>query len=115
MKRFDKHVFVCEHAREEGNPRGCCSAKNSAAIREALKRKVKEAGLQGAVRINSAGCLDACEFGPVVVVYPEGTWYGGVTIEDVDEILSSHLKENKVVERLIIQDKRFHRDERTTG
>ncbi|MBI2419441.1 MAG: (2Fe-2S) ferredoxin domain-containing protein [Ignavibacteriales bacterium] len=111
MKRYDLHVFVCENKREEGHPRGCCSDKGSVAFREQLKLRVKKLGLPIDVRVNSAGCLDACEFGAVMVVYPEGTWYGGVQEQDIDEIIESHIKLGKPVERLIIKDKRFHKDE----
>ncbi len=100
MAGFERHVFVCTNVREPGHPRGCCSGRGSEAIREALKRAVGEAGLKRRVRINSAGCLDQCEHGPTIVVYPEGVWYGFVTLQDVDEIVRSHLIEGKPVERL---------------
>ena len=111
MKRFDIHMFVCENVRPEDHPRGCCSRKGSVEFREALKKRVKELGLPIQVRVNGAGCLDACEFGVTMVVYPEQIWYGGVTIQDIDEIIESHILHGKPVERLMIQDKRFHRDE----
>jgi (2Fe-2S) ferredoxin len=100
MAPFDRHVFVCEHRRPEGDARGCCAAKDSSEIRERLKAGAKAAGLQGRVRVNTAGCLDHCAHGATIVVYPEAVWYGGVTLEDVDEILQSHLVEGKPVERL---------------
>ena len=68
-----------------------------------LKQEIKQRGLRGTVRANQSGCLDACEFGPSVVVYPEGIWYGRVTPEDVPEILESHLIGGKPVERLRIK------------
>lgn len=110
MKRFEKHIFVCENKRPEGHPRGCCLDKNSAAIREGLKARVKQLGLNTSVRINSSGCLDACEFGPSIVVYPEQIWYGGVQTGDIEEIIQSHIIGNKPVERLQIKDKRFNKD-----
>ncbi len=100
MPPYEHHVFVCENRRPEDDPRGCCAAKGSAEIRARLKTGVKEAGLSGRVRINSAGCLDQCTHGPTVVVYPEAVWYGGVRPEDADEILRSHLIEGRPVERL---------------
>lgn len=110
MKRFEKHIFICENIRPEGHPRGCCHAKGSAEIRALFKERLKSLGLNSTVRANSSGCLDACEFGPSMVVYPEQIWYGGVKKEDVEEIIQSHFINNKPVERLMIRDKRFNRD-----
>jgi len=111
MKRYSKHIFICENKRPEGHPRGCCLDKNSAEVKEKFKKRLKELGLNSIMRANTAGCLDACEFGPVVVVYPEQIWYGNVKPEDVEEIIQSHLIRNEPVERLFIKDKRFHQDE----
>jgi (2Fe-2S) ferredoxin len=110
MKRFNKHIFICENKRPDGHPRGCCQDKGSAEIRDAFKKRLKELGLNSEFRANSSGCLDACEFGVSVVVYPEQIWYGNVRIEDVEEIIQSHLLNNKPVERLMISDKRFNKD-----
>ena len=107
MLRFKHHIFVCENVRPEDDPKGCCSAKGSAAVREAMKREIKQRGLRGIVRANQSGCLDACEFGPSVVIYPEGIWYGGVTPEDVPEIMESHIINGQPVERLKIRDPKF--------
>ncbi len=102
MGRFRHHVFVCGNERPPDDPRGSCGAKGSAAIREALKDELKRRGLKGVVRANAAGCLDACAFGPTVVVYPEGVWYGGVRPEDVPEIVERHLVGGEPVARLLI-------------
>ncbi len=110
MKHYDLHLFVCENKRPNGHPRGCCADKNSVALRELLKEKVKTSGLNINVRVNSAGCLDACEFGAVLVVYPESIWYGGVTEADIDDIIESHLRNRQPVERLMISDKRYNKD-----
>lgn len=107
MPRFEKHIFVCENKREPGHPRGCCSEKGSIEIRKKFKDRLKELGLNSKVRANGAGCLDGCEFGPTVVIYPEQVWYGGVKLEDVEEIIQSHIIKNQPVERLKIKDKRF--------
>jgi (2Fe-2S) ferredoxin len=98
--RFRHHVFVCENRRSEDDPRGSCGAKGSEAIRLALKAELARRGLKGTVRANAAGCLDACAHGPSIVVYPEGVWYGGVRVEDVPEIVESHLVNGVPVERL---------------
>jgi (2Fe-2S) ferredoxin len=102
--RFQHHVFVCENRRDPADPRGCCGAKGSPAIREALKAELHKRGLKGKVRANAAGCLDACAFGPTVVVYPEGVWYGGVKPEDVPEIVERHLVNGEPVERLRMRE-----------
>ncbi len=110
MKRFDKHIFICENKRPEGHPRGCCAEKGSVEIREKFKSRIKALGLNSSIRANASGCLDACEFGISVVVYPEQIWYGKVTMDDVEEIIQSHLINNIPVERLMIRDSRFNRD-----
>jgi (2Fe-2S) ferredoxin len=69
-----------------------------------MKAAVAERGLKGRVRVNTAGCLDQCEHGPTIVVYPEGVWYGFVTLEDVAEIVESHLVNGQPVERLRLPD-----------
>ena len=107
--RFRHHVFVCENRRPESDPRGCCAARGSAEVREAFKVELRRRGLKGLARANSAGCLDACAFGPTVVIYPDGVWYGGVTPADVPEIVESHLLNGKPVERLLVR--RFREQE----
>jgi len=110
MKRFDKHIFVCENQRPEGHPRGCCKDKGSSEIRELFKARIKELGLNSTVRVNTSGCLDACEFGPSMVIYPEQVWYGGVKKEDIEEIIQEHIIKGQPLERLQIKDKRYNRD-----
>jgi (2Fe-2S) ferredoxin len=102
MAGFQYHVFVCENARDPSDPRGSCKHRNSDAVMAALKDGAKAAGLKGKVRVNRAGCLDHCEHGPVVVVYPEAVWYHVPTTEDAEEILNSHLVGGKPVDRLKI-------------
>ena len=101
--RFRHHVFVCENHRDPSDPRGSCGAKGSEAIRAAMKEELARRGLKKLVRANSAGCLDACADGPTVVVYPEGVWYGRVKVEDVPEIVESHLVGGVPVERLVVR------------
>lgn len=103
MSFFDKHVFFCTNQREDGSD--CCANHGAQKARDYVKNKVKELGLsnrQNKIRINSAGCLDRCDEGPVLVVYPEGVWYTFVDESDLDEIIESHLKNGQVVERLKI-------------
>jgi len=100
MPTFERHVFVCTNTRDPGHPRGCCSGKDSGQIREMLKALVKQRGLERRVRVNKAGCLDQCEHGVTVVVYPEAVWYGFVKLGDVEELFESHLVNGKPVDRL---------------
>jgi len=111
--RFRRHVFVCENVRAEDDPRGSCGRKGSAEIRKALKEELKRRGLEKQIRANASGCLDACAFGPSIVVYPEGVWYGHVSVADVPEIVERHLVGGEPVERLRmrrLEDARAERD-----
>ncbi|MHB8348697.1 MAG: (2Fe-2S) ferredoxin domain-containing protein [Acidiferrobacterales bacterium] len=96
------HVFFCVNQRANGE--ACCADKGSPELRDYAKKRIKDLGLagQGGVRINNAGCLDRCAEGPVIVVYPEGTWYTYVDKEDIDEIVEKHLIGGQVVSRLQI-------------
>jgi len=87
---YEAHVFVCCNRRPEGHRRGSCAAKGSEGLRDYMKARAKELGLAG-VRVNMAGCLDRCEFGPTVVIYPEGVWYRVRTREEADAVLEAHL------------------------
>lgn len=96
------HVFFCVNRREDGS--ACCADHDAQAMRDYAKQRVKTLGLdgKGGIRVNSAGCLDRCEEGPVIVVYPEGVWYTYVDRSDIDEIIERHLLRGQVVERLKI-------------
>ena len=98
---YQCHVFFCLNQREEGHPRGCCQDKGSAELREYMKARAKEMKLKR-VRINSSGCLDRCEQGPSVVIYPEGVWYSCRTKDDVDEVLETHVRDGGRVRRLMM-------------
>jgi (2Fe-2S) ferredoxin len=100
---FRAHVFVCCNRRQEGHPRGSCAARGSEKLRDYMKARAKELGLKD-VRVNQAGCLDRCEFGPTMVIYPEGVWYRPETPADVDEILEAHLKRGGRVPRLMLTE-----------
>jgi (2Fe-2S) ferredoxin len=103
MAKVEKHIFICTNQRPEGNPRGCCNPSGDAQLHGLFKDKLKQRGIPGdKVRANKSGCLEQCEVGPTVVVYPDAVWYGGVTAEDVDEIIDSHIIGGRPVERLII-------------
>jgi|SRR3954447_3138250 (2Fe-2S) ferredoxin len=104
MPKFEKHIFICTNQRPEGHPRGCCDPTGRCELQGLFKKKLAEHGLHKTVRANKAGCLDQCEHGPTVVVYPEAVWYGGVTAADVEEIISSHIVGGKPVERLLLAE-----------
>lgn len=98
--RFQKHVFICINERAAGDPVGCCKAKGSEQILETMKEEIKKQGLSAKIRINRAGCLAQCSKGVSIVVYPEGVWYGHVTLNDVNEIIEKHIVGNERVKRL---------------
>jgi (2Fe-2S) ferredoxin len=98
---YDRHIFFCLNERKNGEE--CCAQHQAQAAFDHCKKLVKEAGISGPgqVRVNKAGCLDRCAGGPVAVVYPEAVWYSYVDLQDIDEIVESHLKNGSVVERLV--------------
>jgi (2Fe-2S) ferredoxin len=102
MSYFEKHLFFCCNQRAPGET--CCSNHDAPKMREYAKERIKKLRLDGPgkVRVNIAGCLDRCDQGPVLVVYPEGVWYTYVDREDIDEIIREHLQHGRVVERLKI-------------
>ncbi|QSI77018.1 MULTISPECIES: ferredoxin [Niveibacterium] len=100
MSYFKHHVFFCCNQRPAGE--SCCADHGAAEMQAYAKDRIKALKLngEGKVRMNKAGCLDRCDEGPVLVVYPEGTWYTYVDKTDIDEIIDSHIVGGKVVERL---------------
>jgi len=98
---YGRHIFFCLNKRSNGE--NCCADHNAQDGFDRCKAQVKAQGLAGPgkVRVNKAGCLDRCAAGPVAVVYPEAVWYTYVDEHDIDEIVESHLKNGKVVERLL--------------
>lgn len=99
---FRHHVFFCTNQREDGAQ--CCACYGAQEIRDYAKARIKALKLNGpgGVRINSAGCLDRCAQGPVLVVYPEAVWYSYIDQEDIDEIIDQHLVHGRSVARLKI-------------
>ena len=104
MPKFEHHVFICTNERDECASRPSCGPSGGKKLKSAFKDALKEAGLKHKVRANEAGCLDQCEHGPTVVVYPEAVWYGFVQLKDVDEIVQEHLVHGRPVERLRLTD-----------
>jgi (2Fe-2S) ferredoxin len=102
MEPFHFHVFVCDQKKPEGAP-SCC-ARGSAEVIEALQREILAHRLEDDVQVTTCGSLGLCEWGPNMIVYPEGVWYAGVTPADVPEIVRSHFEENTPLERLVRND-----------
>ena len=102
MSYYRYHVFFCCNQREP--PERCCANNDALALSQYAKQRIKALGLSGPgrVRINKAGCLDRCEEGPVIVVYPEEIWYTYVDKDDIDEIIDRHVVGGEIVERLRI-------------
>lgn len=102
MSFYKHHVFFCTNQREAGKE--CCNNHAAEEVRAYAKDRVKALGLsgEGKVRINNAGCLDRCSQGPLLVVYPEETWYSYIDKDDIDEIIEEHLVNGRIVERLKI-------------
>jgi (2Fe-2S) ferredoxin len=100
MSYYARHIFFCLNERDNGE--AACAQHDARAAFDHCKKRVKSAGLAGpgAVRVNKAGCLDRCAGGPVAVVYPDAVWYTFVDTADIDEIVDSHLRDGKVVDRL---------------
>ena len=97
-------MFVCINERAADNPKGCCKLKGGVEVRDRLKAELSARGLSKIIRANNAGCLDQCERGVTVVVYPEQVWYGEVTADDIPEIVEKHLVGGEVVARLLLPD-----------
>ncbi len=98
---FEAHLFMCCNQRPDGHKRGSCAANGSEGLRDYMKARVKELGIER-VRVNSAGCLDRCELGPCLVIYPQGIWYKIETREDVDAVLQKHLIEGGRASELLL-------------
>lgn len=100
MNPYRLHLFVCLGKR--------CAARGAEEILEAIKEKIKAAGLKSEVKTSRTGCMNVCketsmegDLSPAVVIYPDGVWYRNVTLSDVDEIVEKHLKKGEPVQRLL--------------
>ena len=103
---YRHHLFFCTNRRPDGAARPSCELCGASGMRAHVKKRVKELGMAGpgGVRVNTAGCLDRCEEGPCLVVYPEGVWYTYIDESDLDEIIQSHLVDGRPVERLFLPE-----------
>lgn len=100
---YEAHVFVCCNRRPDGHKRGSCAARGSERLRDYMKARARELGLRR-VRVNTAGCLDRCELGPCVVIYPDGVWYRVNSTDDVDAVLERHVVAGGRVPALLLAD-----------
>jgi (2Fe-2S) ferredoxin len=91
---YERHAFSCYWGKE-------CGPHGGRKVCDALKEAANAAGLADRVRVNKSGCLGQCDSGPTMVVYPEGIWYSGATLDDVDEILERTLRKGEVIDRLV--------------
>ena len=100
---YKYHVFFCTNQRDDGRP--CCQDCHAVEMRSYMKQRIKQAGLsgKGKIRVNTAGCLDRCDQGPVMVIYPQAVWYTYLDEEDIDEIIDSLINDGRQIERLLIQ------------
>jgi (2Fe-2S) ferredoxin len=104
MAKPERHVLVCLNTRPPGNPKGSCGEKGSEEVFDTLKRMVKERGLGARVIVSRTSCLKHCSRGITLAVYPDNVWYGGVRLQDLEEILAGHLVEGRTIERLLMPD-----------
>jgi (2Fe-2S) ferredoxin len=100
MEKPKHHIFVCASFRADGDAKGMCSKKGSAALLPYIENEILDRGLDA--QITSTGCMKACDYGPVMIIYPEGHWYGKIEGEDaVDEILDA-LEDGGIAESYLI-------------
>lgn len=103
--KYDRHVFICTNQRVNSE-RPSCGEEHGMELVKAFKKEIKDRGLNVNMRAQKAGCMDICELGPSVVVYPEGVFYGHVQLSDVIEIVEEHLVNGRPVERLVLKFQR---------
>jgi (2Fe-2S) ferredoxin len=107
MSQFTHHIFICINRRDPASGRGCCNPDGSEAAAQCVQKEV-ERGLKPLVRANASGCLDQCELGPTVVIYPQAIWYGGVQLADVPRIVEETIVHGRVIEELRIPDEKLN-------
>jgi len=100
MSKYKKHIFICINERDPNSLKGDCASCGAIQIRMKFVQLINQNGLKGQVRANKSGCLDACELGSVIVIYPDNIWYTNVSLDDVEEIFEASILNNKIVHRL---------------
>jgi (2Fe-2S) ferredoxin len=96
--RYEKHVFICTNQKGEG--KACCGEARGMELVNKFKEVLRDRGLQGKIRAQRSGCIDACSRGPALVIYPEGTYYGHLKLDDVERIVDQHLINNQTIQEL---------------
>lgn len=104
--KFDKHIFICTNQRAAGEKPSCGEAHGMELVAR-FKKALKDRNLPIKVRAQRAGCLDVCHYGPTLVVYPDGIFYVGVQVSDIDEIINKHIINNQPVERLVLDKSKY--------
>ena len=104
MPAFTNHLFICCNQRSSGHRRGSCDPEGTELLRNAFKAEVKKRGLNPLVRANKAGCLDQCEHGPCVAIYPQGIFYGNVKLDDVNRIIERTVMNGEILDDLLIAE-----------
>lgn len=99
---YETHIFCCVNQRPETHRRGCCASKGSLELANYMCRRAMVTAAQMRIRVNLSGCLNACEYGPSMVIYPEGVWYRYENANDIAEILEQHVVKGRRVERLML-------------
>lgn len=100
MNKPDFHIFVCNSFRVSGEAQGVCNKAEAAQYLPYIEEEIIDRGLNA--QVSATGCLKVCDRGPVIVVYPQNSWYGGVDSEDkIDKILDA-IEEGSEVEELLI-------------
>ncbi len=105
MPKPERFLYICTNSRPEGHPRGACSQKGGGAILMRFAELLNAEGLKGKITLATSGCVGPCSSGPLVSVMPDNVWYKSLTTEDVDEIVIEHLKGNRPVTRLEMEDR----------
>ena len=98
---YKKHIFFCTNIRQDKNKRSCGS-KEVLELRNYMKERIKESGIRG-IRVNTAGCLNRCKKGPLMVIYPEGVWMKVTNKKDIDLIIEKYIKNKKLIKNLLIK------------
>ena len=107
MLKYDKHIFICINQRAAGSERRSCGEAHGLEIVDAFKKKLAKKKLPLKIRAQKAGCLDICIYGQTLVIYPEGVFYVGVELTDVDEIIEEHIVNNRPVKRLLLDPSKY--------
>jgi len=102
MKNPKYHIFVCASCRINGTQKGFCYSKGAVSLINRFMEEIEERDLTSDVMVTNTGCFGMCDRGPIVVIYPEGTWYGNVMEDDVETIMEQHIEGGKIVKELQI-------------